>query len=101
MIKSSNVDSTDTDVDSLVKSTKVTFSFTIPLGMSERKTCFMPTQLEVLKCDSRSTIYTIHTIQTQTEFRPVQHSYCHLNKECNLNQSKDNSFVGRMAKNNS
>ena len=41
----------------------------------------------------RSTIRTIHTIQMQTEFRPVQHCYCHLNKECNLNQSKDDSFV--------
>ena len=39
-------------------------------------------------------------IQTQTEFRPVQHCYCHLNKEFNLNQSKDDSFVGRVAKNN-
>ena len=47
-----------------------------------------------------STIHTIHTIQTQTEFRPVQHCYCHLNKKCNLNQSKDDSFVGRVAKNN-
>ena len=55
---------------------------------------------EVLKCDPRSTIRTIHTIQTQTEFRPVQHCYCHLNKECNLNQSKDDFFVGRVAKNN-
>ena len=48
----------------------------------------------------RSTIDTIHAIQMQTEFRPVQHYYCHLNKECNLNQSKDDSFVGRVAKNN-
>ena len=49
---------------------------------------------EVLKCDPRSTIHMIHTIQTQTKFRPVQQYYCHLNKECNLNQSKDDSFVG-------
>ena len=55
---------------------------------------------EVLKCDPRSSIWMIHTIQRQTEFSPVQHCYCHLNKECNLNQSKDNSFVGRVAKNN-
>ena len=39
MIKASNVDSTDTDVDSLVKSAKVTF--TIFLGISERNTCSM------------------------------------------------------------
>ena len=39
MIKVSTVDSTDIDVDSLVKSDKVTF--TIFLGIWERNTCFM------------------------------------------------------------
>ena len=50
--------------------------------------------------EMRSTIRTIHTIQTQTEFRPGQHCCCHLNKEFNLNQSKDDSFVERVATNN-
>ena len=39
MIKVSNVDSTDIDVDSLVKSAEVTF--TIFFGIWERKTYFM------------------------------------------------------------
>ena len=39
MIKVLNVDSTDIDVDSLVKSTKVTFRIT---GRRERKTCCLP-----------------------------------------------------------
>ena len=43
MIKVSNVDFTDIDVDSLVKSTKATF--TIFLGIRERKACFMPSQI--------------------------------------------------------
>ena len=38
MIKVSNVDFTDIEVDSLVKSTEVTF--TIFLGIKERETCF-------------------------------------------------------------
>ena len=49
---------------------------------------------EVLKCDPRS------MRSKRRQFRPVQHNYCHLDKECNLNQSKDDSFVGRVAKNN-
>ena len=36
----------------------------------------------------RSTILTIHMIQMQTEFRPVQHCYCHSNKECNFKPIK-------------
>ena len=39
MIKALNVDSTDIDADSLMKSAKVTF--TIFLGIWKRKTCFM------------------------------------------------------------
>ena len=40
MIELSNVDFTDIDVDSLLKSTKVTF--TLFLSIRERKTCLMP-----------------------------------------------------------
>ena len=43
IINVSNVDSTDIDVDSTLKSTKVIF--TIFLGIRERKTCFMPSRL--------------------------------------------------------
>ena len=42
IIRVSNVNSTDIDVDSSVKSTKVTV--TIFLGIRERKTCFVPSQ---------------------------------------------------------
>ena len=42
MTKFSNVDFTGVDVNSSVKSTKVTFK--IFLGISERKTCFMPSR---------------------------------------------------------
>ena len=53
IIKVSNVDFTDIEVDSLVKSTDVTF--TIFLGIRERKTRFVPSRLS--KICNHATIF--------------------------------------------
>ena len=59
--------------------------------------------MEYSSIDSKQSMPNFDTLDLYRLGKPAwQSGYCYLNKgECNLNQSKDNSFVERVAKNNS